>query len=87
MTSGGSLLQMHQPTLDGVDGGLRAVANAHFIQYAAHMDTHSFLGDMQLLGDVAIALPTGDAGKDFMLAGSQLDQRGPLCEAVTRCGR
>jgi hypothetical protein len=31
-------------------------------------DSLSFLGDMQVLGDVTIALPAGDAGKYFMLA-------------------
>ncbi len=61
---------MHQPALDGVDCGLRAVADAHFVQYAAHVDAHGFLGDTQLLGDVTVALPTRDAGKYFMLAGS-----------------
>ena len=66
----GDLLQMHQPTLDSVDCRLRAVADAHFVQYAAHVDAHGFLGDMQLLRDVTIALPAGNAGKYFMLARS-----------------
>ena len=78
------LLPMHQPALDGVDCGLRPVANAHFIEHAAHMDAYSFLGNMQLLSDITVALSTGDAGKDLMLAGSQFDQRGPLCQAVAR---
>jgi hypothetical protein len=60
---------MHQPTLDCVDCGLRAVAKVHFVKYAAHMDAHGLLSDTQLLGNVTVALSARNVGKYFMLAG------------------
>ena len=40
-----TLLPMHQAALDGADGGLSPVADAHLIQDATYMDAHGFLGN------------------------------------------
>ena len=75
---------MHQPALDRANGSLCPVTNAHLIQHAAHMDAHRFLGNAQLLSNIAVVLPARNTGKYFVLAGSQRHQRGPFCQAVAR---
>jgi hypothetical protein len=78
------LFPMHQAALDGADCSLGPVSNAHLVQHAAHMDAHCLVGYPQLLGYVAVALAAGDTGKYFVLARSQLYQRGSFRQAVPR---
>src|SRR6185312_3393299 len=79
-----SFFQMHKPALKRVNGGLCAVARAHFVEQRADVYADGLFRDTQFFGNLAVAVAPGNAGENFGFTRRQLDSGGPFSQAVER---
>src|SRR6201998_858587 len=79
-----ALIQMYQTALKSIDGSLRSVTRAHLVEKRAYMDANRLLRNSQLLGNLAVTVPAGNAVEHLHFARREMDRRHAFCEPVER---